>query len=213
MAENTSQFKLKVDPKSLHSKPEAAPAQTHSATAKEPVEAVALKKDRIPEVIPAAVPEPQVSTTPVREPVGYSKKKSQTKTKAEVEYRKRVVKSIFLLLLVLSILSAIFTGVVSVYLLTRIIENPARGYTLKTALIRCKQASSAGEKWEIISKAFDSISAPSAAAAKTDADDENSDYQNTGGYSYSDPSPSPGTFGRIKRRAESTARSAQGRAE
>ena len=133
-------------------------------------------------------------------------KKSRNISSAEREYRRHVALSFLIVALVIFGLLVITSGIVSTCLLTAIIENPDHAYTLKDASIRCEQTNSLGEKIEIMSSAFSMIT-----SGNSESEHKSSKKTSTYTNSYSDGSRSPGTFGKIKNRAKTTARSAQGR--
>ena len=166
MSDEKVPIKLKVDPQELH---KGKPARTQIKAAPvmdEECATVALKKNEIPIAIKAVQPIGSEASDNATKTVEAQldnirkqnkKQRKHVKTRAEAAYRKSVLISIAVLLLLLIVLSLAVTGAVSFYLIRRVIDRPANGYVLHKAVFEIRNTPGISEKCQIISRTWEEI--------------------------------------------------------
>lgn len=233
-----AEIKLKVDPKELkQAKAAAISAKNHnSVLSDEEINSrtLALKKEYIAEAeIPVSVPvsnqvprpvtAAQAAASPVPVPNKKNsprgKRKKHAETVAEKNYRRHLIKSIFILLFTVAAVTAAAAGGLSIYLVYRIMDDPTVGNDLHKAGSDYRNADGLGEKFKALSRIIDiagntgstETSAGDTDSAETPAgDDEDSSSGSKVSKQKYRSSGSTGTFGRVKKHAAETARAAQG---
>ena len=170
------EIKLKIDPQALRQARMVNPNESRQAVTEEDINGctLALKKERDPEILPVPVAEPPVKTVEVSQSKRSIKKRlkevdiqnqqrkhpKRVATGAEKEYYRTLLISIFVLIGGVGVALAIAIGIISFYLVTRIIDDPAHGVTIHTAAQDVKSAKGISEKYAIVMKAYESIRNP-----------------------------------------------------
>ena len=172
----SGQIKLKVDPRSLRQeKLKSNPNEARQVVTEREIHGrtVNLKKDDaqievvtapVLEALPMKVVEAQRSKKGLKkreDDVDVQKKQrkhpKRVLTEAEKAYYRVLVISIFSLVLLLVVGGLSTVGFFSYYLLSRVIENPAHGYTLRNASIQMRKAESLSEKYNIMIQAYNEV--------------------------------------------------------
>lgn len=167
MSDEKNPIKLKVDPQELRkNKPLKVQIKEESAMVDDSA-TIGLKKHEIPVAINAVQPvaddaaqksvEAQLDDIRKQAKKQTKERRKRVKTKAEAAYRKSVLISIAVLLLLLIISAFAATGAVSFYLLRRVIDKPANGYTLRRAVFEIRNTDGLNAKWQIISRTWEEV--------------------------------------------------------
>ena len=167
MSDEKNPIKLKVDPQELRkNKPLKVQIKEELAMVDDSA-TIGLKKHEIPVAINAVQPvadaaaqksvEAQLEDIRKQAKQQTKERRKRVKTKAEAAYRKSVLISIAVLLLLLIISAFAATGAVSFYLLRRVIDKPANGYTLRRAVFEIRNTPGLSAKWQIISRTWEEV--------------------------------------------------------
>ena len=166
-------IKLKVDPQELHkNKPAKVQVKAESPMVDD-CATVALKKNEIPVAIKAVQPlgggetsgddaksvEAQLDNIRKQAKQQTKERRKRVKTRAEAAYRKNVLITIGILLLLLIISALVAIGATSFYLIGRVIAKPANGYVFHRAVLEIRKTSGISEKCQIITRTWEEIKA------------------------------------------------------
>ncbi len=167
MSDEKNPIKLKVDPRELRkNKPLKVQIKEEPAMVDDSA-TIGLKKHEIPVAINAVQPvaddaaqksvEAQLDDIRKQTKQQTKERRKRVATKAEAAYRKSVLISIAVLLLLLIISAFAATGAVSFYLLRQVIDKPANGYTLRKAVFEIRNTDGLSAKWQIISRTWEEV--------------------------------------------------------
>ena len=170
------EIKLKIDPQALRQAKMVNPNESRQAVTEEDINGctLALKVERDPEILPVSSSDAPVKPVEVSQSKRSIKKRikevdiqnqqrkhpKRVATGAEKEYYRTLLISIFVLIGGAGVALAIATGIISFYLVTRIIDDPAHAVTIHTAAQDVKSAKGISEKYAVVMKAYEAIRNP-----------------------------------------------------
>lgn len=171
------EIKLKVDPQALRQAKMANPNESRQVVTEEDVNGrtLALKREVEPDILPV----PGTEAMPVKAVEAQQSKRGLKKrlkeidiqnqqrkhpkrivTAAEKNYYRTLILSIFVLIGGCCVMAAIFAGVFSIYLITRIIDDPGHGVTIHLAAGEAKKAEGISAKYAVLAEAYEKIREP-----------------------------------------------------
>ena len=170
------EIKLKVDPQVLRQAKMVNPNESRQAVTDEEINGrtLALKVERDPEILPVPGSEAPVKSIEVsqsrrsinkriREVDVQQQQRKHPKrvaTNAEKNYYRTLIISFFVLVGGVGMAVLIAVGIISFYLVSRIIDDPAHGVTIHVAAQDVNKADGISEKYAIVMKAYEAIRKP-----------------------------------------------------
>lgn len=180
------EIKLKIDPQALRQAKMVNPNESRQAVTEDDINGrtLALKVECDPKILPVPGSEAPVKAVEVSQSKRSIKKRikevdvqnqqrkhpKRVVTGAEKEYYRTLIISIFVLIGGVAVALAVAIGILSFYLVTRIIDDPAHAVTIHTAAQDVKSANGISEKYSIVMKAYESIRNPYIAPYMEDED-------------------------------------------
>lgn len=170
------EIKLKVDPKALKQEKNeklqkvSAPVMTgddidgRTLSLRKEAEPIQMVMPTAAETLPMQVVKAQQSEKALKkrkDDVDITKQQrkhpKRVLTEAEKNYWRVLLTSFFIIFGILIVAVGVVVGTVSFFLITRVIENPAHGYTLHNAADQIRNAGSLSEKYEIMVQTYNEV--------------------------------------------------------